>query len=163
MDVELGRFPAGTYKVNISHGSTTGTAQFTVGSALVQSIPTTLPAVPTANYSDLWWTPSESGTAIAIVQGPTNLLFAVWCVYDVNGAPTWYTLQPGEWQTAKYFTGPVYKTRGPYFGGTYDASTVQDTLVGTGVISFSDYQSAVFSFDIEGIRGLKILSRMSIE
>ena len=72
-------------------------------------------------------------------------------------------LQPGEWQTAKYFTGPIYKTRGPYFGATYDASMVQDTLVGTGVISFSDYQSAVFSFDIEGIRGLKMLNRMSIE
>ena len=163
MDVELGRFPAGTYKVNISHGSTTGTAQFTVGPAPVHPIPTTLPAVPNANYTDLWSTPSESGTAIAIVQGPTNLLFAVWCVYDINGAPTWYTLQPGEWQTAKYFTEPIYKTRGPYFGGTYDASMVHDTSVGTGTLFFSDYQSAFFSFDVEGIRGSKALTRISIE
>jgi hypothetical protein len=31
------------------------------------------------------------------VQGPTNLLFAVWFGYDPSGKPTWYTLQSGEW------------------------------------------------------------------
>lgn len=163
MDVELGRFPAGTYKVNISHGNAASSAEFTVGSAPIQQDPSRPPAVPTANYSDVWWTPSESGTGLMIAQGPTNVLFAFWCVYDANGTPTWYTIQPGEWQTPTFFVGPIYRTTGPYFGGAYDPSKVQLTLVGTAALAFSDYRSATFSFGIDGIRGVKNLTRFAIE
>lgn len=44
--------------------------------------------------------PSESGWGLTIVRRPTDVLFAVWFVYDAPGKPTWYTLEPGQPATA---------------------------------------------------------------
>jgi hypothetical protein len=115
-DVELGRFPAGTYTVQFAgFGVDARDAQFTVADAPRPPPPNfMMPAIPAVNYSDMWWTPSESGWGLTIVQGPTNVLFAVWFVYDASGKPTWYTLQPGQWTSASFmtiYTGPIYKTK----------------------------------------------------
>jgi hypothetical protein len=40
--------------------------------------------VPAANYTDLWWNPSESGWGVSIVQHASNKMFAVWFTYDID-------------------------------------------------------------------------------
>ena len=162
-DVELGRFPAGTYSVEVT-GLASASTQFSVADAPGTSFyPRNIPAV---NYSDIWWTPSESGWGLSIVQGPTNLLFAAWFVYDASGKPTWYTLQPGEWTyvgRGSAYTGPVYKTTGPYFGGPFNPAQVGITQVGTGTLSFRDSGSGTFGYTIDGVTGTKAIVRMAIE
>jgi hypothetical protein len=172
IDVELGRLPSGTYTVqvleNTNFPSGSG-AQFTVADAPTPPNPqfSTLPGVPAVNYSDIWWNPSESGWGMTIVQGPTNVLYAVWFVYDASGKPTWYTFSPGQATAAgpmaTVFTGPIYKTSGPYFGGPFDPTQVGITQVGTGILLFSQWNSGTFNYTVEGVTGSKSIVREPIE
>jgi len=167
-DVELGRFPAGTYTVQFAgFGVDARDAQFTVADAPRPPPPNfMMPAIPAVNYSDMWWTPSESGWGLTIVQGPTNVLFAVWFVYDASGKPTWYTLQPGQWTSASFmtiYTGPIYKTNGPYFGGPFDPAQVGITQVGTGALAFRHSDSGTFYYTVEGVTDSKAIMRQPIE
>jgi hypothetical protein len=163
-DVELGRLPAGTYSVEVNGPDGSASTQFTVSDSPGNSFyPRNIPAV---NYSDIWWTPAEPGWGLTIEQGPTNLLFAVWFVYDTSGKATWYTLQSGEWTSSSFYTvytGPVYITTGPYFGGAFDPAQVGITQVGTGTLSFRDSGSGTFMYNIDGVAGTKTIARMPVE
>jgi hypothetical protein len=164
-DIELGRLPSGTYTVQVRGSS----AQFTVADAPTPPNPrfSQLPVVPAVNYSDIWWNPAESGWGLTIVQGPTNVLFAVWFVYDASGKPTWYTLETGQATSAGLvtttFTGPIYKTNGPYFGGPFDPAQVGITRVGTGTLSFRHSDSGTFGSTIDGVTNSKAIVRQPIE
>ena len=165
-DVMLGRFPTGSYTVNLIVSGVVGaTTSFTVGQPMTSSAaPGNVPAV---NYTDLWWNPAESGWGLSILQGTgtDNNLFALWFVYDAAGNPTWYSLQPGQWISTdanSIFTGPIYKTSGPYFGGAFDPSKVGVVQVGTGTISFTDSGHAQFSFTVEGQPVTKSIQREPI-
>lgn len=164
-DVMLGRLPAGSYSVNLRRFDTVvATAQFTVAAPeIATSFPGGIPAV---NFTDIWWNPSEPGWGLSVHQGPTNEVFATWFAYDASGNPVWYTLQPGDWTATNAFstyTGPVYKTSGPFFGSTFDASRVSATVVGSATLSFKDSSHGRFSYTIEGITGAKDIEREPIE
>jgi hypothetical protein len=163
-DVMLGELPTGTYTVNVSlTGASPAPAQFTVASPSVSSSsPGNVPAVV---YTDMWWNPNESGWGMSIYQGPTNDLFAVWFVYDASGNPTWYTLQPGQWlqvSPTAIYQGPIYKTSGPYYVGTFNPAQVTATNVGSGAFSFTDSSHATFSFSINGVSEVKTITREPI-
>jgi hypothetical protein len=163
-DVMLGRFPQGAFSVSVATPSGPVDTQFTVGGpAISSSYPGAVPAV---SYTDLWWNPTESGWGMSITQGPTNKLFAVWFVYGADGKPTWYTLQPGDWvQTNVYsvYSGPVYRTAGPYFGGAIDPASVSEVAVGSATLSFRDSSHGEFRYTIDGVSGVKPLERQPIE
>jgi hypothetical protein len=163
-DVMLGRLPAGSYTVvTRTRFGTTATTEFTVGAGSAAIGPGGQDVMPAVNYTDLWWNPSESGWGINIVQGPTNLIFATWFVYDREGRPTWYTLQPGRWEGGRIYRGPIYKTSGPWLGGAFNPSSVTETVVGTGQLYFSSFDSAYFSYAVEGITGAKTITRLPIQ
>jgi hypothetical protein len=159
-DVMLGRFPAGTYSVAVNAGNpAASTIQFTV-SAAPRGVSQGTPAV---NYTDLWWNADESGWGLGIFQGPTNLIFATWFVYDAAGRPVWYTLQPGRWSGGKIYSGPIYKTTGTWFGGPFDTRLVTENVVGDGNLYFFDAQHASFRVTLEGITNSKQITRLPIE
>lgn len=162
-DVELGRFPAGTYTVNVQNQAP---VQFTV-SGSISSPPTTYPGnQPTVDYSGLWWSPAESGWGLSIAQGATNKLFAVWFVYGPSGEPIWYTLEPGNWTSSAAFTtytGPIYKTTGPYFGNIFNPVLVGARQVGTGTLSFRYFNKGTLQYTVDGIQGTKNVERLIIE
>ncbi|MDP4027689.1 MAG: hypothetical protein Q8P42_01780 [Gallionella sp.] len=168
-DVELGRFPAGTYTVKIQpprNDQNPTTVQFIVG--VSNSSPTApFPGnQPSVNYSDLWWSPSESGWGLSIAQGATNELFAVWFVYGASGEPIWYTLQLGKWTSSSAYTdytGPIYKTTGPYFGGGFNPASVGVSQVGIGTLSFRYANKGTFQYTVDGVQGSKNIERMIIE
>ena len=76
-------------------------------------------AFPLGNYTDQWWDPAEPGWGLAITQHVDGAIFAVGAVYGPDNKPIWYTLQPGSWTAYNTYSGPVYRTMGPYFGGSY--------------------------------------------
>jgi len=165
-DVELGRFPAGAYSVSV-HSEIPGlaaTAQFVVaGPERSVSASGTVPAV---NYTDMWWHPAESGWGLNIVQGATNEVFATWFVYDQNGNPVWYTLNPGQWirtNLLAVYTGPIFRTTGPYFGGTYDPATVGYIAVGNGTLTFRNFGNGTFTYSVSGVTATKDITRLRIE
>ena len=59
------------------------------------------------------------------------------------------------------YTGPVFKTIGPYFGGLFDPNHVGVSLVGTGTLSFTDSNTATFSYTVEGVSGSKPITRLA--
>jgi hypothetical protein len=163
-DVMLGRLPSGSYSVRVPTNAGTVTTQFTV-SPPERSIahPGTVPAV---NYSDLWYSPAEPGWGLSIAQGPTNLVFAMWYVYDASGNPVWYSLQPGSWTATNVYSsysGPIYKTRGPTFTGTFDPALVSHVQAGTGTLQFRDSSTLLFRYTLDGVTTIKNLTRQRVE
>jgi hypothetical protein len=167
-DVELGRFPAGTYTVQLYFGSVPVSAPFTVGPRMPQD-----PAngggggtVPAVDYSGMWWNQRESGWGLSILQGPTNQLFAAWFVYDAAGAPTWYTLESGQW-TVNWgdtrYSGWLYRYTGSPLATEFDPTRVTGALVGTGVLSFRDAFTGRLDYSMVGTSGYKEITRLPIE
>jgi len=164
-DVMLGRFPAGTYKVIVPvPGQKTVTVDFTVVTpARSSAYPGKVPAV---SYTDLWWSPSESGWGLSIFHGPFNDLFATWMVYGTDGKPTWYLLGSGRWTSSNSYTtyeAKVLRTNGPHFAQVFDPRRVDVEQVGTATLQFRDSVTGTFRFDVEGVSGMKNITRMPIE
>jgi hypothetical protein len=157
-DMLLGHFPTGTYTVRIivNDNDVTST-QFTV----------TGPRNPLilVDYSGMWWLPSESGWGISIWQGPTDKIFAVWFVYDSAGKPTWYTLQAESVDSfpGVAFVGLIYKTNGPYFGGQFDPSQVGIAVAGSGSLYFTGGYGGIFTYVVDGVHGMKSITRQIID
>jgi len=158
VDVLLGAFPAGTYGVSVTDEGNVQVAsqQFTVSDSYAAKTST----FPLVNYTDHWWNPQESGWGLSITQHPTDQLFAVWFVYNSSNQPTWYTLQPGQWTTPTRYTGPIFKSTGPFFGGNFDPNQVGVAQVGSGTLSFDSPTSGTFSYMVEGVSGTKTISRL---
>lgn len=154
-DVELGRFPTGSYTVIVQNNSDPPVS-------LSFAVPGPSNPVNLIDHSGLWWAPSEPGWGLGVWHGPTNIIFASWFVYDASGNPTWYTLHA---QSANdfFYTGPIYKTSGPYFGGPFDPAQVTYSTAGTGSLYFGNSNSAMFNYTVDGVTGSKYLSIQPIE
>jgi hypothetical protein len=85
----------------------------------------------------LWFDPAESGWGLSLVQRD-DTIFALLLVYDEERRPTWYVasnvtldgpagMDPGAMQ----YTGVLYRTTGPWFGGAFDPQSLASTAVGT--------------------------------
>lgn len=150
-DIFIGRFPSGAFNLVVYYGGNMQVASmpFTV----TDSYPSKAGPFPIDDYTDHWWDPQELGWGISIMQHTSDRIVATWFVYDQAGHPVWYSLQPGQW-TFNYpvavYTGPIYKTTGPYFGAPFDFSKLSITQVGTGALTFTDHNNGTFAYTIEG-------------
>ncbi len=160
--LELGRFPVGVYEVEVLSAIGNGPPQGTVATL---QFTVTEPApgswAPLGNYSDLWWDPTESGWGLAINHHVSNIIFAVWFVYGADGKPTWYFMPDARQSHYISYTGSVYKTTGPYFGGPFDPAGVSVSLAGTATLRFTQYDRGTFTYTIDGITGTKNIQRQS--
>ena len=154
-DVPLGQFPAGAYDVNVvlsGSGTALSTLHFQVGDAPASQ------GAPLGNFSDLWWNPSESGWGITIIEHPSTIIFAAWFVYGSDGKPIWYVLPGGSWK-AGIFSGDLYRTTGPYFGGTFNPAAVSATRAGTASLAFTDLSHGTLSYTVDGVTATKSIQR----
>lgn len=71
-----------------------------------------LPAYAT-DYTDLWWTPSEAGWGMNIVQSD-NFMFLTFFIYGPDNKPTWYTADLSLDAQGAY-SGGLYATTGTYY------------------------------------------------
>lgn len=115
-------------------------------------------ALPSFNYSDLWWTSTESGWGISILQHPSNTIFAAWFTYDDAGNPKWYVASDCQ-LVGDYCYGTLYETHGPPFSQPFDPSGVAVTPVGTVSFSFTSYGSALMTYDVDGVTATKQITR----
>jgi hypothetical protein len=162
--IELGRLPAGAYTVRVvdKSGVVRSTQPLTVTNPN-PSGPYVLPSLefPLGNYTDQWWDPEEPGWGIAVTQHVSGSLFAIWAVYGADNKPTWYTLQPGRWTAYNTYSGPVYRTSGPYFGGNYASGPpVIESLAGSATLTFSDPASGILQFNVDSVTLAKPIIRL---
>jgi len=113
----------------------------------------------------LWYDPAESGWGLMVAQqGGTG--FAVLFVYDQNHNPAWYVAS--DLETPETFgpvaggsglSGTLYRTMGPWFGGSFDPRAVTMTPAGTLILQYPDAnaQSLRAIYMIDGIAVTKSL------
>jgi hypothetical protein len=122
---------------------------------LALALPAAAQSAPAANYTDMWWNPSESGWGVSIVQhATTNQVYAVWYTYDPRETdaasgqfkPLWIVMAGGTWTTPTTLTGPVYVTNGRPFSQPGSNTTV--TNVGSFTFTFSGANNGTFAYNI---------------
>ena len=131
---------------------------------LAMALPAAAQSVPAANYSDIWWSPTESGWGITITQhSATNKAFVVWYTYDPRAAdpaspgnfkPLWIVLPDSSWPTPTRLTGNVYVTDGPPFAQSFNPNAVHATAVGTFTFDFTSSSTGTFTYNIAAPAGL---------
>ena len=122
------------------------------------------PAYPktafSTDVSDLWWNPSESGWGMQLVQ-ESNFVFATVFIYGSDGRPTWIT---GELTAGggPVFSGPVYVTTGPWFGGTFDPGAVGTRQAGTMTFTLQSAATGVLNYSVDGVSVTKEVQRETL-
>jgi hypothetical protein len=82
-----------------------------------------------ADYTDVWYTPSENGWGVNLVQSE-SFIFATFYIYGQNGSPTWYTAQL-TWDGTSMFSGGLYATTGTWFAAPWQNGTGPVVQAGT--------------------------------
>jgi len=106
----------------------------------------------------LWWVPEESGWGLSLVQQQDTVV-AVLFVYDDAKRPAWYVAtttgtfftDPGNQQV---FSGTLYRTSGPWFGGGFDPHSVTATAVGTLNIAYvpgASGKTIALGYSVDGV------------
>ena len=118
-------------------------------------------AAATTNFSDQWWVPSESGWGASVLQ-QKDVLFVDLFVYDSGGVPIWYTaaayLTSGT-NGHVVFTGDLYQTSGPWFGGPFNAASVTTHRVGALTFDASSSDNATLFYSVNGVNVAKDVTR----
>jgi hypothetical protein len=112
------------------------------------------------DFSDVWWTPSESGWGMPLVQ-QHNFIFATLFIYGVDGKATWVSAQllAGAPVT---FSGPLFVSSGPYYGGAFNPAAVNRRQAGSMQLDFSTIASGTVTYTIDGVTVTKPIQRMTL-
>jgi hypothetical protein len=103
--------------------------------ALAGALPAQAAVEP--DFSDLWWSPEESGWGVNISQGDDAVMFATWFVYGANDQPIWYSATLFAWPpepgvALSVYHGDLIETTGPWLARVpFDPGQVRRTVVGS--------------------------------
>lgn len=115
-------------------------------------------AQPSFNYSDLWWTSTESGWGISLLHHPSNVVFGAWFTYDDSGNPKWYVV-PYCPLVGDYCFGTLYETTGSPFAQAFDPNAVTVAPVGTLSLDFSSFGNGLMTYNVRGVTSTKRITR----
>jgi hypothetical protein len=136
--------------------------------AMVWALSTVAPgwaqAANTTNYSDQWWVPSESGWGASVLQQASTLFIDMF-VYGTDGRSTWFTVAAyyeGSTPAGNLvFSGDLYQTTGPWFGGTFNPGNVTTRKVGTLTFNSDSVATATVTYSVDGTVVTKYVSRQT--
>jgi len=126
------------------------------GFALPASATTTLGT----DFTDLWWGGgTENGWGVNIIH-QNNIIFATLYVYNQDGTPRFYSGSETRATSTTSFSGPLYDTRGTYFGTVpYNAGAFTATPVGTITLAFSGANAGTLTYNVGGVSVSKSITR----
>jgi hypothetical protein len=115
--------------------------------------------------SDLWYNTNESGWGANVIQ-QDDTLFITFFVYASNGAATWYvapaTSYTGSSGGGLVYSGPLYQTSGPWFGGpAFNPNAVNVRQVGTATFTLQTVGGASLTYVADGVAVSKSLTRQT--
>ncbi|MEO7742325.1 MAG: hypothetical protein ABIR98_05280 [Usitatibacter sp.] len=129
--------------------------------AACAALPLQASAAATVDYSDLWFNPSEAGWGANVIQ-QDDTLFVTLFVYGTSSQPTWYVASSVQRVgTGQIFSGTLYRTRGPYFGGAFTPGAVEVTPVGTLTFTASRSSAATLAYSVDGVPVSKSVVRQT--
>lgn len=149
-----------SYTVNGLAGSKPITRQLYANPAPTCTVGGTSSAAP--NYQALWWASpaaSESGWGLNVThQG--DILFITWFTYAPDGKGMWLVGSRLERTGNGSYAGPLYRTIGPPWNSAgWNPAMVSLTPIGSASLVFSDANTGVFSYSVNGITGSKAITR----
>jgi len=112
------------------------------------------------NNSDLWWVPTESGWGIQFVQ-QADVIFATMFVYDPSRVPIWYTATL-NYASGYTYSGTLYLTNGPWFGGAFNPASVTLRAVGTMTFNVPYVASGALTYSVDGVPVTKTIVRQTL-
>jgi hypothetical protein len=130
--------------------------------ALLASLAVALPASATSfstDYTDLWFNPAESGWGVNVIQ-QGNTMFATLFVYGPDQTPRWYVAPAIIGNSQTNFTGPLYRTTGPYFGAAWTGVGPAIT-VGSMTFNFNTPTTATLTYSVDGVNVAKSIQRQT--
>ncbi len=114
------------------------------------------------DLSDIWWKPTESGWGMQMVNTGT-FVFATIYVYDDTGIPFWFTGQLNKTGGAPTtYTGPLYATTGPYYGGPFNPDDVTTRQVGTMTFVLTTVSTGQLTYSVDGVVVNKTVQRQPL-
>lgn len=133
-------------------------AVFVFASAAAQAAP--LSPDPTG----YWFNPNESGWGATVAQ-QGEVLFVLLFVYDEQGKPEWFVASNVRDTGGGVFSGPLYRTTGPWFGAAFDPMTVVNQAVGTltvrYAVNFGGQASLRLDYTVNGVAVTKGVTRLT--
>lgn len=114
------------------------------------------------DYSDIWYEgDAHTGWGVNLAQND-NVIFVTFFVYDQNKNPTWFGGSMSRVVDGKY-TGPLYTTKGPYFGTEpFDSTQVTNQVVGAMTFTATESGKGTFSYSNNGVNVLKFIERQTL-
>ncbi len=114
------------------------------------------------DLSDIWWNPAESGWGMQMVN--TGIfVFATIYIYGPDGKPMWLTGQLTlSGAGGVTYSGPLYATTGPYFGGPFNPGAVGATQVGTMTFVLTTVTSGQLTYTVDGVVVTKSVQRQPL-
>jgi hypothetical protein len=118
------------------------------------------------DYSDLWWVgPAEDGWGVNFIQ-QGDVIFATFFVYGNDRSARWFVapaMAPTGTQPSvgHRFSGDLYQTTGPWFGGPFDPAQVGGNVVGTAMVTFDSPDTATLTYTVSGTPVVKAITRQT--
>ena len=128
---------------------------------LALGVATARASTSSSEITDMWWSPGESGWGVNVVL-QRDVAFLTFFVYDTQGNPVWYTSDAHlATDGTTVWSGKLYATNGPWFGGPFAAGNVRVRTVGTVTFSTSQLDQATLTYTVDGVPVSKILQRQT--
>ena len=105
----------------------------------------------------LWWNASESGWGMTVTQ-QYGVIFVAMYTYDAANNPIWYVITNCP-VVAGGCSGDIYKVNGGSPLTAIWRPNLTLTKVGSGTLAFLDANNAAMSFTIDGVPGIKAITR----
>jgi hypothetical protein len=121
---------------------------------------TTQPRNDASNHTDIWWNQPEPGWGIYITEAGTQI-FLTWYTFANDGKAMWVTGLLTR-DSSGTFVGALNR---PNIGTPFDqingpATPIPVPEVGTATLRFSDGQTGIFSYTLDGISQQKPIARV---
>jgi hypothetical protein len=113
------------------------------------------------DITDMWWSPGETGWGVNVVL-QRDVAFLTFFVYDANGNPVWYTSDVHlATDGTSVWSGNLFATVGPWFGGPYAAGNLHVRQAGTATFTLVALNQATLTYTADGVTVTKTLERQT--
>jgi hypothetical protein len=122
------------------------------------------PSTQSSEITDMWWNPAESGWGVNVIL-QRDVAFLTFFLYDQAHAPVWYTAQlqyqGANASGASMWSGQLYATTGPWYGGAFPSSQVSLRQAGAASFTLSTLNQAALSYTVDGVTVTKVVQRQT--
>jgi hypothetical protein len=117
-----------------------------------------------ALFTGLYSVPGEEGSGLTATH-EEPVIFLTFYIYRADRAPYWLTatvVRGPDLNGSHNYTGDLYETNGPPFGGAFDPKTVTYRKVGTVSFLSRDGYTATLTYTIDGVFFSKTYNRFTL-